>query len=87
MLARIYNAHGALTLLILCISAAGFFYGSYNIFFLLQANLGFLIEHGADAVEEGALMQLLEITGSIFLAALSYTSIKICERVLVDKAL
>lgn len=87
MLKHVYHFHWFTTLLILCVSAVGFFYGSYNLYFVFQANFAFIAEHGADAVREGALVQLVELLASTGLAAVCYVSIKVCERVLVDRVL
>lgn len=57
---------------------------SYNLFFLLQANISFIIEHGMRAIMDGALIEiaLLAFYGSISLVA--YIIFKACEKRLVD---
>ena len=51
----------------------------------LGANLAFLGMHGADAVREGGLMQLLGLVVSGYGAAAFYVVFKLCEKVLVDR--
>lgn len=71
----------ALLLMGACFVAFGF--ASLNLLALLQANLRFLAEYGADAVRDGALEQLFELIVYGYLAAGFYVVFKVCEKVLV----
>lgn len=84
---RIITWHWTLTAVIMCASVFIFSVSSVNIFFLLKANLGFIAEHGADALAEGALMQLFELTGLSLVSAFFYIVFRACERVLVERLL
>jgi len=57
--------------------------GTLNLFFLLKANGELLVEHGWQAVMDGAAQQLVEllITGYVSMAA--YVVFKACEHALV----
>ena len=56
-----------------------------NLLHTLMANFEFLSMYGVEAVREGGLLQLFEIVGSGFIAALSYVIFKVCEKVLVER--
>ena len=60
---------------------------SYNIFFLLKANITLVVDYGVMALLDGAFKELivLFVYGVVSLAA--YILIKACEKVLVDKIL
>ena len=77
----------ALTMLIMCASVFIFSVSSYNIFFLLQANFRFIAEYGMTALMDGALVQLLELTGLSLVSATFYIIFRACEKVLVTKVL
>lgn len=80
---RILTFHPMVTLLILCLSALVFFFSSFNLFNLYQANFHFIAEHGIDALREGAARQLAEILLSTLVSAIAYIVIKACENILV----
>ena len=77
--------HWALILLIMCVSVFILTMSSYNLFFLLTANIKFISEHGLFALSEGGLMQFVELAGLMIISAVFYIIFKSCERVLVDK--
>jgi len=84
---KMITSHWLATLLILCISVFIFSVSSVNIFFLLKANIGFIIEHGTTALAEGALGQMVELVGLSLLSAIFYIIFRACERVLIEKLL
>lgn len=56
---------------------------SYNLFFLLSANLNLFLAYGWTVAEEGALRQLLELLGFSYLSLLFWVLFKFCETLLV----
>ncbi len=74
-----------LTLILMGLSFVLFGLVTLNLLQMLGANLSFLLQHGSDAVREGGLLQLLELVGSGYLAAVFYIVFKLCEKVLVDR--
>ena len=56
---------------------------SYNLFFLLSANLNLFLEYGWMVAEEGALRQLLELLVFSYLSLLFWILFKLCETLLV----
>lgn len=74
----------ALAVIVLAgLSAVAFAFISVNLFALAMANLGFIQRHGAVALREGALVQLLQLAGTGVLALTCYLAFKICEAELV----
>ena len=76
-----------LTFLLLGVSFVLFGFITLNLLHTLVANFEFLSMYGVEAVREGGLLQLLEIVGSGYFAAISYVVFKVCERVLVERLL
>jgi len=58
---------------------------SLNLAHLFTANFGFLMEHGWDAVQEGALRQLAELVASMYGAVAFWLLFKTCEQALVQR--
>ena len=58
---------------------------SYNLFFLLSANLNLCLSYGWAVAEEGALRQLLELVGLFYLSLLCWILFKLCETLLVKR--
>ncbi|MEO7392153.1 MAG: hypothetical protein ABIU58_08255 [Ramlibacter sp.] len=58
---------------------------SVNLVQVFAANLGFLGEHGFDAVSEGALLQLAELVFNAYVAVAFYMLFKTCEYALVQR--
>ena len=81
------NRHPLPTFLIMMCAARIFGLTSYNIFFLLKANIALVVDYGVMALFDGALKELLVLFlfGVVSLAA--YILLKACEKVLVDKLL
>ncbi|RZT98120.1 hypothetical protein [Rivibacter subsaxonicus] len=72
-----------LTFIVLCLSFFVFGAGTLNLFLLLKANTGLVLEHGWQALMDGAAMQFgeLMLTGAVSMAA--YVLFKSCEHSLV----
>lgn len=79
--------HPLLTFFIMMCSALVFGLTSYNIFFLLKANIALVVDYGVMALFDGAFKELIVLLlyGIVSLAA--YVLLKACEKVLVDKLL
>ena len=58
---------------------------SVNLFVLLKANLDLFLEYGTMVIADGALEQLIDLLGSLYLSIVFYLLFKVCERVLVDR--
>ena len=57
--------------------------GSLNLFFLFKANGELLVEHGWQAVMDGALQQSLELLVTGYVSMAAYVVFKACEHSLV----
>ncbi|MBI1301892.1 MAG: hypothetical protein GC137_09590 [Alphaproteobacteria bacterium] len=79
--------HPLLTFFIMMCAALVFGLTSYNIFFLLKANIALVVDYGVMALFDGAFKELIVLLlyGIVSLAA--YVLLKACEKVLVDKLL
>lgn len=77
--------HWWLTFVLMGVSFVAFGLASLNLLHLVSANLAFLSTYGWDAVQEGALWQLLELVGLGYGAAACYVAFKLCEKVLVER--
>jgi hypothetical protein len=86
-LKRLLGFHWFLTLILMGAFALIFGLVSLNIFMVLRANLGLIAEHGAMALFDGALHQLLQLLIYGYLAVIFYVLFKACEQVLVAKIL
>jgi len=73
-----------LTFLVMGLSFFGFGIGSLNLFYILRANAGFLIENGLMGLADGGLRQLVELLATGYLSLASYAIFKACEHALVD---
>lgn len=85
---RIFNLHLYHWLAVMFLSGVffvAFAYLSYSLFHLSMANIDFLREHGAAAIMEGALLQLLEIFVRGCLALSCYLAFKVCETELTKR--
>ena len=78
------RAHRFLTFLLMSGSFVTFGITAVNLFFVFKANLDFLAAHGRMALEEGGLLQLLQLLLASLLAMAFYLLFKVCEKVLVD---
>jgi len=82
---RWLQQHWLCTFVLMGVGFVLFGAASLNLVQLFSANLGFLAEHGLDAVREGALRQLLELVASAYLAVAFYLLFKTCEAALVQR--
>jgi hypothetical protein len=58
---------------------------SINLYVVLKANIDLFRMYGAQAVEDGALRQLIEILGTAFFSIFFFVLFIICERTVVDR--
>jgi len=65
----------------------GFGLASLNLLYLIPANAELVLQHGAMALLDGALQQLLELLGLGFSGLAMYLILKVCEHILVEKLL
>jgi hypothetical protein len=77
--------HSVLTLFLMGLFGFGFGVVSLNIFAMLHANFGLIARHGAMALFDGALLQLLELILFGYLALVFYVMFKTCEYILVRR--
>ena len=56
-----------------------------NLFVLLKANLDLFFEYGLMVIADGALEQLVDLVGSLYLSMVFYLLFKVCERILVER--
>ena len=73
------------TFLLMGVAFVAFGMISLNLVQFLAANLRFLGEHGWDAILEGGLFQLLELTANTYSAVAFYVLFKACEHALVER--
>jgi len=57
---------------------------SINLYVVLMANIDLFRIYGAQVIEDGALLQLVEILGAAFFSIFFFVLFVICERVVVD---
>ena len=57
--------------------------GSLNLVFVLKANLDLIVDHGWQALTDGAAAQLLEIVITGYFSMAAYIVFKVCEYALV----
>ena len=72
------------TLCLMTISFLTFGYLTFNLFFIFQANVSVIKEHGFMVLKEGAALQFFQIIFTAFMSVIFYTCWKLCERLLVD---
>ena len=87
LLKRILTFHWTTTLLLMALLALVFGLMTLNLFVLVQANFSLITQHGAMALMDGGLAQLVELVGYGVVAIVCYVLIKACEHVLVDRVL
>lgn len=75
-----------IVLALMTFSFLGFGYFSVNLFLVFKANVAFINEYGAMAIQEGAAQQLGQLVLSAFVSVLFYAVWKVGERLLVDWA-
>ena len=69
------------------VAAMVFAFSTVNLFSQSFASIGFLREHGWDAVRHGVLVQMTELLASGAVALFSWLTFKVCEHVLEDRYL
>jgi hypothetical protein len=79
--------HWLSTLVLMGLFALGFGLVSLNLVVMLSANFDLIAVHGAMALLDGALRQLVELVVYGYLAVIFYVLLKSCERVLVEQIL
>lgn len=70
--------------LLMLLAALVFGLSSYNLFFLIKANLSLVLEYGAMALMDGALKELLMLLIYGVVSLCAYLVFKACEKLLVD---
>jgi hypothetical protein len=84
---QLLTRHPALTFFWMLISGLVLGLSSYNLFFLLKANLELVIDHGWMQLMEGAAEELLMLSAYGVIGLVSYIVFKACEKVLVERLL
>ena len=84
-LKQILTFHWTVTILLMAVFGLLFGLVSLNIISLLHTNFSLIAKHGAMALMDGALIQLLQLLGYGFLSLIFWLLFKACEHVLVDK--
>ena len=77
--------HPGLTFVLMGATFILFGLTTVNLYMLLAANVGLVIEYGAQALADGALAQLADLLGSTALAILLFLLFMLCERTLVRR--
>ena len=57
---------------------------SFNLFSVLHANIAFLLEHGDDAVMDGAINEIFKLLAYGMISMVAYVVFKACEKQMVD---
>lgn len=78
-------AHGVAAFVVMGLAFIGFGLVSLNLLYLIRANVALVLEHGATALLDGALQQLLELFALGFSGLAMYLLFKVCEKILVEK--
>ena len=74
-----------LTFIVLCTSFGLFGAGTLNLFKMFGENWDLITAHGLMALQDGAMQQLLELLGTLFISMLNYIVFKACEHHLVTR--
>ena len=74
-----------LTFVLLGVFFVLFGFTSINLFFLLKANINLFLDYGLMVIDDGALEQLAELLGSVYLSMLFWMLFRLCERVLIER--
>ena len=77
--------HWLTTLALMGLFALGLGLVSLNLVVMLSANFNLIAIHGAMALLDGALQQLVELVVYGYLAIIFYVLLKSCEHVLVEQ--
>jgi hypothetical protein len=81
------SAHFMAAFIVMGLAFIGFGLVSLNLLYLIRANAELVLQHGAMALLDGALQQLLELFGLGFSGLAMYLIFKVCEHILVEKLL
>lgn len=81
------SAHYMAAFVVMGLAFIGFGLASLNLLYLVRANAELVLHHGAMALLDGALQQLLELLGLGFSGLAMYLVFKVCEHILVEKLL
>ncbi len=87
ILQPVLKFHWLTTLALMGLFALGFGLATLNLFMMLSANFNLIAVHGAMALFDGALLQLIELFVYGYLAVIFYVLLKSCEQVLVEHIL
>ena len=68
-----------LSFIVLGLAFLAFGAGSLNLFFLLRANSELVLEHGWQALMDGAAVQLVELLLTTYVSMVGYVVFKACE--------
>lgn len=85
LLKRVLTFHWFTTVLLMGLFALLFGLSSLNIFALLHANFELVARHGAMALMDGALRQMIELLGYGYLSVIFYLLFKAAERALTER--
>ena len=85
LLKQILTFHWFTTLLLMGVFALLFGLVSLNIFMLLHSNFALIARHGAMALMDGALAQLIELLAYGYLSVIFYLLFKAAERALIER--
>lgn len=83
----ILTKHWLLTFAIMLGMALVFGLCSYNIFFLVQANVTLVLDYGIMALLDGAFVELLLLTFYGIISLASFLVFEACKDILVEKML
>ncbi|OYW14222.1 MAG: hypothetical protein B7X02_00510 [Rhodospirillales bacterium 12-54-5] len=72
---------------IMMLAALVFGLCSYNLFFLLKANLALVIDYGFMALADGAFLELVMLVAYGVISLAAYIVFKACEKWLAEKLL
>lgn len=81
---KILTKHPLQTFIIMMVSALVLGLGSFNIFYLLNANIQLVIDYGFMALMDGALKELLLLALYGIVSLVAYVVFKACEKWLVE---
>lgn len=84
---NILNKHWLFTFFIMLFMALIFGLCSYNIFFLVKANITLIFDYGTMALFDGAFAQLIMLTFYGIISLACFLVFEGCKKVLVDKIL
>ena len=79
------DRHPRLTFVLMGVFFLLFGLTSVNLFVLLKANIELFLDYGLMVIADGALEQLVDLVGSVYLGMVFYLLFKVCERILVER--